>query len=780
LDVSPADGAELSASPSEIRISLDHPIEPWSIGPTDILVERIGLNGEPTVVVGDGSFPWIPALDASGTTVTLATPGVFAPGRYRISISPLASWQGADGSYLAPLEPMVLSEFTIRARGTGLGDATELGRIDSAVTSVWGRLELETSPSHVALYRIELGAGHYWRLGLEVSTSRIGSGLAPALALFDESGVLLDATGFGPPAHPNDPYLFRGLAPGIYYVGVSGYQNVPGEPGGYDLVRGTAGMYPSYSPSGRFRLDLVADEVDTAPSVEWFRTDYGDALDPDPTGFTIQFSRAMRVSSGFQRVSETMAEGLEVVDSSGAVWEIAAVGYDERSSTMRFLFEDRLPAGEYTVRVSAGAMGLTDLAGLRPVAAGLPADVLARFEVMPGAARGLIPGVFDLGAPRPREILGGVGYSRELAPGETAEVRGVVLYTDAYLIDLAISGAPLHLVAVNVGSGEVLFEGDVDSFVGRVLMRMGEGEYRVRLTNLGDENAEFSMNMWIPMFSWEIVIGAGLGQGPALGLRLIGSDSGSALAGVGGLWVSPPIDPNGMGPWISSPVAIGGTETSLAVSPGGSVRGVDDSVGGGSVISPGVFSTMAPIMAAVGGEPLGRPGNSAGGISAHSSVVAMGESPWASLISPSASAGQSKGWDVAPTAFGSLAPTVPGREEAEPEAVATEVAATGKEPTIFELGFELVDRALAMLPSLGWSRREANVAEIAALVADPSAVPPADPGVAGGEEVQVAGFGTPLDVALILIGMVEARRAWNRRRSRLGGGWRRIAGRSRE
>ena len=91
-----------------------------------------------------------------------------------------------------------------------------------------GTLDFQAASRGVSLYRIHLDPGHFWRLGLEVTAERDGGTLDTALALFDDRGRPIGTDEVGRKDAPKDPYLFAGLKPGTYYVGVSGVNNLPG------------------------------------------------------------------------------------------------------------------------------------------------------------------------------------------------------------------------------------------------------------------------------------------------------------------------------------------------------------------------------------------------------------------------------------------------------------------------------------------------------------------------------------------------------------------------
>ena len=160
---------------------------------------------------------------------------------------------GLDGSMINdPGDDQVLADFTVAKPGVTLADAQTIDGVVPGPASVAGQLDLATDPGAVRLYRINLPEGHRWRLGAEVTAQIDGSALLSTLTLFDAKGDPLATASHGRPGAPADPYLFAGLEPGTYYLGVSGRGNVPGQPGGYDPVTGTRGV-SDYPDSRRLR-----------------------------------------------------------------------------------------------------------------------------------------------------------------------------------------------------------------------------------------------------------------------------------------------------------------------------------------------------------------------------------------------------------------------------------------------------------------------------------------------------------------------------------------------
>ena len=130
-----------------------------------------------------------------------------------------------------------------------------------------------------------------------------------------------------------DPFLFAGLQPGTYYIGVSGTENLPGMPGGYDPVTGSPGSVVQTQPGGTYTLHVVADAVDTPPQVRSFSVDHADSHSATPTGLTLEFTRAISLTGQIGDLSTGLDQGIEVTDGDGHNWPVQASGYDEADAT---------------------------------------------------------------------------------------------------------------------------------------------------------------------------------------------------------------------------------------------------------------------------------------------------------------------------------------------------------------------------------------------------------------------------------------------------------------
>ncbi|MEO6811713.1 MAG: PPC domain-containing protein [Isosphaeraceae bacterium] len=514
----PAPGARLIASPTTLAVKFDQPVAFWTIGRNDLLIDRVNTDGTTTPVIDpDGVYD--ETLDPTGQWLSIALGQPLGPGHYRLSLSDESGLTGVDGSPLA-VGGQTVAEFTILSPGVKLSDAEDLGTPDATPTATAGVLDLAADPASVRLYKITLPAGHHWRLGLEVSAQRDGGTLDAALALFDSLGRPIATDDMGRSDAPADPYLFAGLEPGVYYIGVSGRGNLPGQPGGYDPVTGDAGQTGSDQSGGPFRLHVVADPADAPISLTQLIVDRADPLNPTPTGLTLQFSGVLGLDLS-SNVLDQLTNGVELVDQAGRVWPLAASGYNDVEARYSYLLLGPLPAGSYTLRLPDQG-GLTDLAGASPVAADvfgprLPRRVLATFSV---DATALDPDPLDLGPLFPNTVQAGVSTETDLAAGASADVRFVVIHADYYELELSHSGGPIsaRLICENIDQA---LDADVDRKLPPSMIYLAPGVYHVQIKATGEQGAHVLLTHYADSSHWEALLANGVGQGPALGLRLI-------------------------------------------------------------------------------------------------------------------------------------------------------------------------------------------------------------------------------------------------------------------
>lgn len=563
----PADGAVVTRAPESFSVRFDRPLDPFSIG-YDVELMRVEADGTETPLTGAGNA-WtldVAPEDPSRLVATLERPVEW--GRYRLRFAAETLLAGADGAAPDPeLLGAALAEFVVAPPADDPPAVVDLGAIDARAVLVGGRLGAPGAGDSSAVYRFTLTPDYSrWRLGAEVEAQRIGSPLEARLDLLDAGGRRLGAAELRRPGAPADPALFRGLPPGTYLLRVSG--------------RGGDG--------GPFTLALAADPAETPTSLVSFRLD---ASGPDrgaPTGFRLRFNGPI-AAAGRPTLGDALSGGVEVVDGAGRSWPIVAVGYDEEGTTLGYLFRRALPPGRYEVRVAASG-GLSDLSGRPVVGRDGRSAMLAAFAVAPGRSPA---GPGAIGALYPDDVLDGIRRRVTLAPGEARELPVWVLYGDFYVIEASSEGGPLEVaLAPGAGPGGVASPYDLAGQAAPVrvgpadapastLVRLGEGPSVVRLVSRSDRPVTVELKVSIGRFGWESVLANGVGQGPALGLRLV-SPSGdlpplafdeAPAPGPGA--VAPPASSvvEGRGPEVVTPLAPAPTTpgSSLASTPGGSL-----------------------------------------------------------------------------------------------------------------------------------------------------------------------------------------------------------------
>ncbi|MCA1686288.1 MAG: DVUA0089 family protein, partial [Planctomycetia bacterium] len=511
----PAQGARITTPLTALTVTFDRPVAAFTLGTLDVLVE--GQQGGSWASLFSASNAPAEGLDATGTRLTLNLSQPLAPGDYRLVLPELSNLFGADGSIAADLgHDQVLAAFTVDRPGVTLADAVDIpGSPASTTVSVSGALDLQNNPGAVDLYKFALPAGHRWRLGAEVQAGRLGSPLDSTLSLFDAAGRLIDTANVGRPDVPGDPYLFAGLTPGTYYLGVSAHDNVPGTPGGYAPATGRAASNLPTQTGGAYRLDVVADPADAPTRVLGSSLQYADPLDPHPTGLALAFSGPLD-ASGLRGIP---SGGVSVVDQDGRSFPLTAVGENESAAQYYFLFNEDVPAGHYSVVVPDAARGgLTDLAGLTPVAPGRPAGVLATFVV--GGNIDHSPS--DLG-PLYLDVHAGITRKDVIAPGGGVTYRFVVTAEGKFELTTRSTGGSLTAQALVGGRPVGLDTGKTGQTVGNDLY-LKPGVYYVQFANRGAGKTTLTWTL-SESTSWDSLLNNGVGQGPALNLRLINPTS---------------------------------------------------------------------------------------------------------------------------------------------------------------------------------------------------------------------------------------------------------------
>ena len=380
------------------------------------------------------------------------------------------------------------------------------------VQSVSGSLDLSHGVANVDLYKVTLAPGQQWRLGLELDAQRIGSELQGALTLFDQQGHVLATrnASTGTPTFPIDPYLFTDLNPGVYYIGVSGAGNLAGQQGGYDPVAGTFGTSEQAQAGGAYNLQLVADPV-VPTRVIGVGLQWGDLQGASPTGLVLAFSGPIDTSSVIQLAQN---HALWAVDQSGHIWNLTPDSYQENQGEVGFVFNQPLLPGHYTLINSAG--GIVDFGGQAPVATGLPLGVLAMWTV-PASTVASDPG--NMGVVWPSQA-DGVSQSVTILPGQSTTSQVVIPVSGLYVLDTSVM---LGMLAIKWQGPDVpvtlspLDPGSSQAYG----VYLAAGVYEFTFGAGGTQPVHATWQLKPALIDYESLIDNGVGQTPALSLRLL-------------------------------------------------------------------------------------------------------------------------------------------------------------------------------------------------------------------------------------------------------------------
>jgi hypothetical protein len=617
IQTTPSDGATLIQSPTDLLITFNQPFDPFSLSFSDIVLEQVASDG--TVTPLDPSVYSEPFfLDNPTATLDVTVNQPLAPGHYRIVLSGLSELTGLDSEPLATQGvDTPLADFTIETPGVSLADATPLPALGSTPVVVSSSLDFWTPMGEAQLYKFTLPATQpLWRLGAEVSAQRDGSSLHTALVLLDQNGQPITIGDYGRKDAPNDPFLFAGLKPGTYYLGVSGAGDLPGQPGGYDPADGIAGTITQSQPGGPFSLHVAADPASPTTLVS-LQLDQADALVADPTGFSVQFSGPLSIDSleghptgsGWLPIDynfnfNPIFQALQVVDQTGKVWQITPSAYSESTDQFSFLFDQPLPPGHYSLIVPT-KNGATDLAGQAPTASGEPAGVLATWTV---TAPSPTFSPTDFG-PLLANVVSGLNGSDTLAPGTQITYRFVVPTPGPFnLFKLTTVYTGGELTIFEKGSNGTVALGPLGSGVSNLSeLNLQPGVYQLVFSNPGTTITHLSWILKRTPGQWEQILASGVGQGPALQLMLLSTPSPAE-------WPTPTPTPAP----TPTPTPSGPTATTLTPSPGG-----NPSTPSSSPTSPETPFATPSADPATGGASIARDGTSAPGTSASSGTSGL-------------------------------------------------------------------------------------------------------------------------------------------------------------
>ena len=535
----PANGAQLIHSPDSLVVTFNQQDniywDWWQDG--NVQLDQINNDGTTTPLF-DPNNPPLAQFDTSGTQATIPLDPTLMPGHYQIVLvggSGLSSFLSEGGDLWDPSRDLILADFTVAApvvpAGVTFDHALDLGTIGSQVPPQSGYLDLAAAQTY-ALYEVTLGQGHFWRLGVELDAQRIGYSLLGALTLFDSNGKVLATrdSGTGLTDAPDDPYLFAGLNPGQYYIGVSGAGNLPGHPGGYDPVTGTIGTV-GQAQGGSYKLQIVADPADSLTQVTGFSLLRADPVDPTPTGLTLTFSGAIDPNS-LKSNSPVL-----IYDASGKAWPMTPCSYD--GNQVSFVFNQPLPPGQYTVAVPPSG-GLADLTGRAPVSPGPTPGVLATFTVK-SATSSAVAG--NLGIVWPA-VQSGVSQSVTILPGQTVESRVFIPATGFYSLYGSFTQGSTTITRLGP-YGLTVIDPASSGLFQKYYMHLAEGVYYFSFSAAGSQSVLGRWTLVPGQIDFEWLVNNGVSQSPALALSLIDAAP----------W-SPTLDsPPSTGPMLSGDVA---------------------------------------------------------------------------------------------------------------------------------------------------------------------------------------------------------------------------------
>jgi hypothetical protein len=544
--VQPYDGEFVSQSPQEVVITFNGLSVPVFMGSFDVQIEKLNHDGTRTPVWGSDNPP-PEESDSTGTELIVPLQAFnsasfaydnlnLSAGKYEIDLlggtglSYAASGALGPGPQLwDPNQDHAIGTFTVGGQGATLSAANSLGMIGPAVQTTWGLLNPDDPQTAVDLYQFTLPEGHFWQVGLAIESSRIGSSLLPALSLLDTNGSVLATrdSGTGLPSSPNDPYLFIGLKPGTYYVGVSGAGDLASAPGGYDPVLGIPGSAGILQPGGPFpfALGLIARPHNEPTRLVNVTVDRSSPHDASPTGLTLTFSGPIDVSKLFLPDSQVTA--IQVVDSSGQVWPITADSYEVSSCKLRMIFDQPLPAGSYSL-ISSPMNGLTDLAGQFILSVAGVGGVLASWTVVPQTSHQATNYLGILWPISANETLpSSTGPFKEttvLAPGQGMDYRWSVIVPGFYKLQTQLTGGPVAVFNDSGGETMVLDDSSANR-LNNYLMNLDDRTYTLRFINMSSQSVEIDWVLRISRLDWEKLLSNGVGQTSALSLSLFSSPS---------------------------------------------------------------------------------------------------------------------------------------------------------------------------------------------------------------------------------------------------------------
>ena len=262
IEAVPVGGDPLRPSPTSLVVTFSQSalLYPWING--DIQLDRISNDGTTTQLFvntppppSDPSLIPMPTatLNESGTQVTATIPlnQTLPAGSYSIVLAgkmPLSyTLAGATNPFFYTVgngswdwtSDQTITEFTVAPavvpKGVTFNEAIDLGTIGSQVTTSSGSLDLASAQTY-ALYKVTLGPGRFWHLGVELDAQRIRQ---QSTRCSDPLRFKWEGSGHprfrhGAAQLSGRSLLFHRLEAQCFTFEYRGEGNLAGQPGGYD------------------------------------------------------------------------------------------------------------------------------------------------------------------------------------------------------------------------------------------------------------------------------------------------------------------------------------------------------------------------------------------------------------------------------------------------------------------------------------------------------------------------------------------------------------------
>ena len=294
---------------------------------------------------------------------------------------------------------------------------------------------------------------------------------------------------------------------------------------------------------------------------------------------------------------------------------------NESNAVYHLAWGETLPPGHYVLKErAANDGGLADLAGASPVAAGQADAVLASFDVSDGGANAVNPS--NLGVVFPGDG-DGVERAVEINSGAASAYRFVAMSDAAYQLQTQYNGASVNVSVIGAGFTRTYNRSD-DRGLSNSLVFLKAGVYLLQFSN--PESVRQTIDFLIKQQTkTESLLMNGLGQGPALNLRLVNATSASLPSTTFSSEYGPSAPTPAYGPHgpalpggLISNTGVTSTDTPVATSPGTTgVNGVTTTGSNGSATTGVNGASTGGVYVSLGNTLVGRPSTE----SEHVSVV---------------------------------------------------------------------------------------------------------------------------------------------------------------